>query len=183
MVVIAVVGISGVGKSTLLRKVNEKIDFLHLPASDVIKREKLRVSESLVNSEELRLGNLNDNQELLIQGFLNEKSQNSITILDGHTVIDTGSELVAIPANVFERMGINEIIFIEADPENILAQRTKDKTRDRPALSIKTIIFHQNEAKRVASEICNEIDLPLRVFNSYDKKHLAQHLLQISKKE
>ena len=68
--VIAVFGLSGVGKSWLISRFAEGHEVLHLQASQLLKDAKAAVSGIVTTSEELRTGPVIDNQALLISAFL-----------------------------------------------------------------------------------------------------------------
>ena len=63
------VGLSGVGKSTLLKKVGKRVSFLHLQASHLIQNELVFQTSVTQTSEQLRNGPIINNQAHLISAF------------------------------------------------------------------------------------------------------------------
>jgi len=64
--VIAVIGLSGVGKSALISCARKSFEFEHLQASSLISAERARRREAPINHDALREANIDDNQTLLV---------------------------------------------------------------------------------------------------------------------
>lgn len=164
MKVIAFVGISGVGKSNFLKSAKGAAPFVHLEASNLIKEELALVQRKLQTSEELRTGPVLDNQKILIKAFERQtRAQEGLIVLDGHTVVDTGSELQRIPASIFAEIGVEAIIFLQDVPEIIRARRQADANRPRPDRTTHEIEHHQQEALLAAADIARDLSVPLHV--------------------
>jgi adenylate kinase len=175
---IALVGISGVGKSTLIRFLAKSIELQHLSAGSLIREEKARRLEA-VKHDNLRLADIEDNQQLLIDGF-NRKRDNeaALVILDGHTVIDTNQKLEAIPASVFGALGIEVFIFLQADPAKILKRRILDTTRTRPIISIAEIRLHQEFAIKVTQTCAEQLSISCYIIENCDRS-LIMNILKL----
>jgi len=174
---IAFVGVSGVGKSTFLKTAMGTTPFMHLEASKLIKEELALVEQQVQTSEELRTGAVLDNQELLIRAFQrNTEGQEGSVVLDGHTVVDTGSGLQRIPASVFAEMNVRLILFLQDDPEVINSRRAADATRVRPEKTAQEIKTHQQEAMLAAADIALELDVPLQVVTHAAAKMAFENL-------
>jgi adenylate kinase len=129
MYVIALVGFSGVGKSTLLAELEQSIPLRHFAASDVIKAELARCESRSVSSDELRLGPVLDNQTLLISGFARcTQGLDGLVVLDGHTVVDGWFGPIEIPAEVFGAANVRHMLFLKAHPYLIVERRTNEYT-------------------------------------------------------
>jgi adenylate kinase len=63
--IIALVGISGVGKSTLLCELSKDLSFQHLQASALIKSEREAATLFETSTDDLCNANIADNQALL----------------------------------------------------------------------------------------------------------------------
>lgn len=159
---VALVGLSGVGKTTFLQRTANYLTFTHLEASQILKEELAKLATKEPTSEELRTGAVRDNQRILIEGF-NRKSLSSknLIVLDAHTVIDTGKELQKISATVFGEMGIEKMIFLEAAPEDILQRRLDDTGRKRPVKTLQEIDSQQTSALQQARQITRILNIPL----------------------
>ena len=166
MRIIALVGLSGVGKSTLLKRMASHIEFEHLQASVLIKSELKRTQSELQSSEGLRQGQVIDNQAALISGFLRTtEGMSGLVVLDGHTLIDAGEKLIEIPADVFRQIGVEHMIFLQEAPERIAERRGGDIGRKRPNRTVETLAYHQVQAIIVAARITLELDIPLSVIS------------------
>ena len=165
---IAFVGLSGVGKSTLIRSLADRIELQHLSAGKLIGEERARLQEAL-NHDELRLADIATNQQLLIDGFKRKRDNHAaLVVLDGHTVIDTNLKLEAIPASVFKAIGIEAFIFLRADPAEILQRRISDTTRTRPMINVTEIAMHQAFAIEVTQACAGELSIPCHIVDTDD---------------
>ena len=158
---IALLGLSGVGKSTLIGRLRQSVQIVHLQASALIKAEQAYRAQHADSSEALRLGAVMDNQDLMIAAYRREAQATTLPIIfDGHNVIDGRDGLVEIPTSVFRALDLNVICYLSANPEWIAERRQVDVGRARPARDAVTLAEHQRiactAAERVAGEIgCN----------------------------
>lgn len=159
--VVALVGVSGVGKSTLLRKIEGKVSFLHLQASQLIKDEIAQITVAKPTSEQLRNGPVIDNQALLVSAFRRKTSTHSgLIVLDGHTIVDTPEGLVEIPAAVFAEMNVTHFIVLHDFPGLISERRQADKYRKRPGRTDDELIDHQWRSLAAAARIALKSWMP-----------------------
>lgn len=174
--IVALAGLSGSGKTTLIEHVNQRGEFTHLSASELIKEYK-RMQGSLPTSEQLRTGNVQDNQTQLIKSF----ESRSVTvdgdiIFDCHTLIDTPSGLQIVPAEVFEAIGVTEMIFLSVEPEALSARRNGDITRQRPQRSPEELQYQQQAAHAAALEISQKLNIPCSEIKHRPQNELASIL-------
>ena len=163
--VVALVGISGVGKSTVLRAIAETLVFQHLQASALIKDARNALEAGAVGHDDLRQVDIGDNQALLVEGFRAARDLAMGTvILDGHTVIDTPNGLVRIEPSVFGALGIQKFVLVVDGPDAIHRRRAGDTTRKRPVRSAAELDKHQNEALLAAYAAACLLGIPLHVF-------------------
>lgn len=163
--IVALVGISGVGKSTLLKAASDRVQFQHLQASALIKAGKEAITASTIAADDLRRADINDNQALLVHGFNNARSPDApLIVLDGHTVIDTPSGLVRIEPRVFAALGVTQFIFLADDPAAISIRRENDQSRTRPKRSPQELDDHQTQALLNTFAAARHLGVPLMVF-------------------
>lgn len=156
--IIALVGISGAGKTTFLNKVAFEIQFQHLTAGSLISAAK---DADSTERDELRLADISDNQKLLIKGFNAKKGPDvSLIVLDGHAVVDGENGLEAIDRDVFAQLGIDMMMHLVATSSKIFENKKKDKKRNRPSISIDTLEEHQNVSLRTSKEIAQSLSIP-----------------------
>ena len=165
----AIVGVSGVGKSTLLHNLSKRLEFQHLQASVLIKEQiRFETGEGVIH-DDLRKVNIDENQRLLISGFQRCTAQSTgLIVLDAHTLIDTPSGFVEIPPAVFQAMGVSRFIFIYASAEDIGVRREADSSRARPTRSVVELATQQNAAQLAAFTCALALNLPLHVVSASD---------------
>jgi len=163
---VALVGVSGVGKSTFLRRCSETLDFLHLEASSLIKDQKQIIEGAIATSEELRTGAVLNNQELLVSAYRRKtQSQDRLCVLDGHTVIDTGRGLQNIPSAVFVEMGIQKFLVLTAQPYDLSRRRALDTGRTRPDRNIAQLDDYQQSMVKYTNEVASIMNIPVEVID------------------
>jgi adenylate kinase len=162
--VVAFTGLSGVGKSTLIKTLAASVPLEHLQASALIKEGRQAVGDAVITQDQLRLFDIDENQNLLIRGFrLKARAIMGLIILDGHTVIESDDGLTRIDARVFGAIGIDSMIFLADDPEAIAQRRLNDPARKRPVPRVDKLRLIQEVAREHASAICRTLDIPLHI--------------------
>jgi len=176
---IALVGLSGVGKTTFLSSLVSDFSFRHAEASQIIKAQKEYISNEALSSEGLRNRDIHDNQSLLVDGFHRLfPSEEITTVLDGHTIIDTPTGVIPIPASVFADIGLHFMVYLRGDPRVIASQRQLDKSRNRPERSPNEIAVQQRQAIETAVSITDEIGCPLFVLTHSQGEYFERLLLR-----
>lgn len=172
--VIAVFGLSGVGKSWLISRFASANAVLHVQASQLLRDLKKAVSGSITSSEDLRRGPVLDNQALLISAFSKCMSEAAQPIIfDGHCVIDSGSQLVEIPVDVIQALSPAGLVFLGAEPCTIVERRLQDTVRIRPSRSEKEIEAHQDRAISICDEYAKHLQIDLHVISAGDERAFA----------
>ena len=110
------VGVHGVGKTTLLNNLKEDIKLTALSISDLI-----RQAGNNIKSNDKFTRNVMNNQELwkqeLKEYYFNE---DDIVILDGHfTLLNTNREIVELPFSIFDNLPTTKIV-IKLESPNII---------------------------------------------------------------
>lgn len=178
--VVAIVGISGVGKTTLINMLAAHISFQHLQASVLIREEMSRTETAKISTDSLRLNSIEDNQRLLISGFRQAvEAHSKLVLLDGHTVVDSNNGLIRISPNVFRELRVAMFIFLADHPEAIAQRRAKDVNRNRPIRSPYELAHHQDEALLNAFRATRELNIPLRVITPTQEDYMKSLLREI----
>lgn len=173
----AVVGLSGAGKTTLIRTASEIVDFVHLSASDLIKAQIKRDEGSELGSEILRLGSIPDNQTRFVEAFKAQASGvGKHIVLDCHTMIDTPSGLERVPTGTFRAVMVSEFIFLYVDPAEIFKRRSQDVDRIRPCRRIDELGDQQELALQATYEISNALEIPITVLGEEAETELISVL-------
>lgn len=169
MRMILILGLSGIGKSSLIRRAAEIRIALHLAASNLIKAGLARRAEQ-ATSEELRKGAVLDNQQVLLEEFqlAVSSTDRQLVIFDGHNVIDTPTGPLEIPAGVLSQLRPDIIIFVEDDPAHIVARRAADTARTRPLRTPQELAAHQALAKSNAETLAANLGVPFYAVRSGD---------------
>lgn len=175
--VIALAGLSGVGKSTLLENARRRLVFEHLQASDLIKAEKQEHQGKPV-AHDLREGNIDDNQALLISGFMRRAPEEGLIVLDGHTIIDTPDGLVEISPSVFSAIDVSRFVVLVDDAEKIALRRLSDTRRARPSRSPQELAEHQERSVLAAYRAALALRVPLFIVPLNEHPDIAVFLDQ-----
>ncbi len=176
--IVALTGISGVGKTTFLERLKEHLVFQHLTGGSLIAAAR---DHEAPKRDELRYADLDENQRLLIHGFaLARDLAAEIVILDGHVVIDTDTGLTKLPTNVFRQLGVASMVHLETDPARIAANRAGDNARERPIYDIDTLAAQQEASREHAKKIAAELDIDLHLVKHGHVELLASILRKAS---
>lgn len=162
--VIALVGISGVGKSALLAALSRNTGFQHLQASGLIREARSSDTTGPVAGDSLRLADIDENQRLLVEGFNRARLREApLIVLDGHTVIDAPAGLQFIAPEVFAAIGITRFVFLADLPAEIHRRRVGDASRNRPARTVAELEAHQNLALQQTLKVSLRMSIPVVV--------------------
>lgn len=160
------VGVHGVGKTTLLNNLKENVNLTVLSISDLI-----RQAGNNIKSGDKFTRNVTNNQELW-KKKLNEYhfNKNDIVILDGHfNLLNSNKEIVELPFSTFDDLFINKIVLKLEDPKVIQERLEK---RDKQKWDKKLISTFQNKEKEKALKFSNLKNIPLYIYN--EDKQLSE---------
>jgi adenylate kinase len=176
--IIALVGISGVGKTTFVKQLADELPIQHLTAGTLIEAGRAIKSS---DRDQLRLANIDGNQQFLIEGFRQSRDGTKPHIvMDGHVVIHGPKGLEELSADVFHALNIDGMVHLSASPARILGHRGGDGKRDRPALSELEISEHQLRSVTVATSICQSLNVPFLEATSKGVESVRAFLLGLS---
>jgi adenylate kinase len=172
--VVVFAGISGVGKTTFLRRLAKHIQFQHLTAGSLITSARKARSDK---RDTMRYADLNENQRLLLEAFTQASDPAApIIILDGHVVVDDGTEVKKLPVDVFRALAITKMVHLEATPKRISLNRASDTLRSRPAYNLETLVQHQDASRAHAESIARALHVEFHPINHHDLAHLVSVL-------
>lgn len=173
--IVAFTGISGVGKTTFLQRLSERVDFQHLTGGSLIAKAREMPDQ---NRDVLRQADLDENQYLLTQGFAVARDPTArFVIMDGHVIIDGSKGVSAIATAVFKALGATVMVHLETGPKWILQNRMRDTQRNRPVHSVDTLSAHQERSRQRAMEVASDLAIEFLSIRHEDLDVLADFLL------
>lgn len=158
--VVAILGLSGSGKSHLARSIAKaRPEFLRLSAGSLLRSflhttgEKLRTADG---------ADVLENQSRLADALADARSgqMDRPVLLEAHSFIDNDRELVDVPVEVIASLGLAGILLIDVPAADVAARRTKD-IRKRPRRTLAELKCQRDKAKQMAQDYASELNIPL----------------------
>ncbi len=183
--IIVVTGTPGAGKTTILKKVIERIGnkYKIVNYGDVML--EIAKNKNLVkNRDEIRKLDTNIQREIQKEAArkISEMARDSNVIVDTHCLIKTPEGyLPGLPVWVLEELKPNVIVLIEADPDEIIRRRQKDKTRYRDVENEKELKIHQEMNRAIATAYAMITGATVKIIENHDGKleEAVQELLKL----
>jgi len=153
---VVLVGIPGVGKSTVVNKIQETLKSKGITVEYVIfgsvmmkEAEKIGVK----HRDELRNLPVSQQRKLQLSASIEiSKMKSDILLVDTHLFIKTSEGYwPGLPIDVATALSPTHLILIEATPSEIISRRIKDTTRRRDIVIEKDIIEELSIAKDMLS--------------------------------
>lgn len=118
-------GVHGVGKTTLLERIEKDEMIIHTSVSNLIRKAGKRI-----DSRNKKTKNISQNQNLWKKELVNLHQVNGCPlILDGHfCLLDSESKIVILPKNTFEGTDMTKIILKKEDPR-IIKERIEKRDK------------------------------------------------------
>ncbi|MGC1132431.1 MAG: adenylate kinase [Nitrososphaeraceae archaeon] len=174
-----VVGVPGVGKTTVITKAAERLNQLG-------SNTQVLVFGSIMFDEARKMG-IKDRDEMrklsvTTQRRLQEMAARSISavlsvniVIDTHLFINTGEgRYPGIPQSLLDVLSPTHLVMISADPEEIFVRRMQDDTRSRDLISIDSIKNDLEVATIMIATSSVLTGAPFKIiFNHRDKLHEA----------
>jgi len=174
-----VVGVPGVGKTTVITKAAERLNQLG-------SNTQVLVFGSIMFDEARKMG-IRDRDEMrklsvTTQRRLQEMAARSISavlsvniMIDTHLFINTGEgRYPGIPQSLLDVLSPTHLVMISADPEEIFVRRMQDDTRSRDLISIASIKNDLEVATIMIATSSVLTGAPFKIiFNHRDKLHEA----------
>ncbi len=141
---VVIVGIAGVGKTTLVSKIveilNSKKKSVSVHSFGTVMFEEAK-KLGIENRDELRKLSVEEQKELQKMAAKKIASfDHNIVIIDTHAFISTKEGFYpGLPSHVLEELKPANFITVSARPEEIYNRRMKDTTRERDIISIDSI--------------------------------------------
>ncbi|GCE90267.1 AAA family ATPase [Acetobacter sp. DmW_136] len=176
---IMVFGVSGIGKTTACKAyVSKNPMAIYLSMGTLMQEIKQDTGERLrlrgvdkIKADQHLLGEVLD-KKLSVGSF-------EVALLDAHSVIDNGHELVTVPVEAVALLQPNAIISLTASASDVLARRTGD-TRVRPLRKVEDIEKQIKESNHMAKSYSERLSLPFEeasVTESFDLTPLIKKIL------
>lgn len=168
---IIIVGIPGVGKTTVIEKLVEYLITLDIKShisvfGSVMLDEAKKIG--IKNRDELRTLSVNEQKKLQISAA--NKISNlkySFIFVDTHLFIKTSEGYCpGLPFDILNSLSPDQIILVEAKPEEIIERRNTDITRKRDNLSIDEIIYELNLGRSMLSSSAVISGAPIKTVNN-----------------
>lgn len=156
-------GVHGVGKTTLCNRYFHPAGFYCTTASSLIKKRGKAINK------DKRVTNVEDNQLALLEQLRIERDAHEKLLLDGHfCLVSSSGEIVEIDPSIFQAMGLDSLILIKGDPEEIAARL---HNRDSNKWSPRFLREFQEAEERHAHRVSKEISVSLNVYLNLNKSH------------
>ena len=141
---IIVMGLPGAGKSTVLQSLSQKTDYKIINYGDLML--EIEKKEGWVKTRDeirkLSIEKQKQAQKLVANKLSKEKGK---LILDTHCSISTPNGYYpGLPFEFLKMLRVDNLIYVTAKPDEIVARRKGDATRIRDAQPLEAIIEHGN---------------------------------------
>ena len=168
---IVIVGIPGVGKTTVIEKLVEYLTTLDIKShisvfGSVMLDEAKKVG--VQNRDELRTLSVKEQKKLQISAA-NKISdlKYPFIFVDTHLFIKTSEGYCpGLPFDILNSLSPDQIILVEAKPEEIIERRNTDITRKRDNLPIDEIIYELNLGRSMLSSSAVISGAPIKTVNN-----------------
>jgi adenylate kinase len=175
--VVFVCGVSGVGKTHLIRQVLPELpEAVSWTASEIIGEARQNTDPEFLRT--LPVNELARSQELLVRAFRHRWDETTVALilLDGHCVLDTDEGFFAIDTGIIRRLDPMAFIYIEEHVERILERRTADARKRRPMRTTEQLRDYQDRSRRACEGFSQALDRPMFQIYSEDTAGLLTAL-------
>lgn len=169
--ILIVVGVPGVGKTTVIKKVETLLNKSG-DKNSVVVFGTIMLSEAkkmgISDRDDIRKLNVNEQKELQNKASDYIRTiKDELIIVDTHLFIRTPSGfLPGIPENVIKKLKPTNLVLITASPEEILERRATDNSRDRDMISIEDINRELDLARSMISTISILSSAPFEIVSN-----------------
>lgn len=160
--VIFIGGVHGVGKTTICNNISNGFGIKHYSSSSLI----TRIKSDKVNINK-KVGNIEGNQNILLEAINEYVDEQGINLLDGHfCLIDENGLIKNIPLETFSSISILEIIVLVDNPENIVERL---KNRDSNVYTLDFIKYFQDQEIKYAKLVSKKLNIRLNIIDMNEK--------------
>ena len=169
--ILIVVGVPGVGKTTVIKKVETLLNKSG-DKNSVVVFGTIMLSEAkkmgISDRDDIRKLNVNEQKELQNKASDYIRTiKDELIIVDTHLFIRTPSGfLPGIPENVIKKLKPTNLVLITASPEEVLERRATDNSRDRDMISIEDINRELDLARSMISTISILSSAPFEIVSN-----------------
>jgi adenylate kinase len=156
--VVFVCGVSGVGKTRLIRQVLPQLqEAVSWTASEIIGEARQNTDPEYLRT--LPVNELARSQELLVRAFRDrvDAANAAIVLLDGHSVLDTNEGFFQIDTAIIRRLNPVTFIHIEEHVERIFERRGSDLRKPRPPRTIEQLHDYQDRSRAACRGYANAL--------------------------
>ena len=167
MGIVVVTGIPGVGKTTVMQKAAEGLDIKFITFGTVM----IDIAKEIglvKDRDDMRKLTLEQQKNLQIKTAERVSKMKNV-IVDTHCTIKTPKGYMpGLPEWIIKKLKPDNILLIEASPEEIYNRRFNDKTRNRDPDSIDKITEHQHMNRAVAMAYSALTGATVKIINNND---------------
>lgn len=174
MTVVVITGTPGAGKTTVLsgalEKLKGKFEIVNYGDEMMKAAEKKKIVKHRDEMRKLAPETQKKIQKLAAESIAKKAKKTSI-IVDTHCCIKTPKGyLPGLPKWVIEKIKPNQIVLVEADPNEIAARRAKDETRVRDAEYASELEEHQMMNRAMAMAYAMYTGATVKIVKNNDNK-------------
>ena len=174
---IIIAGMSGVGKTTILKELKKIADEKKINISIInfgtIMNSVLKDEGFTLTRDEIRKQKIKNQQNIQLKTaeVIANKSKKGLTIVDTHMFISTEiGFFTGLPYEVHKRLEPSLLILIEASAKDILKRRLFTSNRNRDEESIEEIELGLNWSRYIASACSTLVGVPVRILTNNEGK-------------
>ncbi len=176
---VVVVGIPGVGKSTVMEEAARRLGYSVVNFGTVM-FEIAKAGGLVEHRDEMRKLPIGIQQEIQREAAEKIASMDNVMV-DTHMLIKTpGGYMPGLPHSILMALRPHRIIVIEADPEEILKRRAGDEWRRRDADTVETIKEHLELTRMaaIASSILTRASVCIVINPQGAVEHAVERILE-----
>lgn len=154
-------GIHGVGKSTICKKICDKLEFNHLSASEVLKWQEISKGKQNKNVKDISV-----TQDRLINGLISIIEPSKQYLLDGHyCLLDSNNNIIKVPLATFKLINPTSLNIVIGDIKEI---KERLENRDNKLYDYNLLREMQACELNYANELSKDLGTSLNIGTQND---------------